>query len=405
MTQHIRSLVTFAAVAGIVFVGCVKDRKGDATTQPLSMKPHAVMQPSIGEQKRFGDEIVVAGHLYRIGTPVVTWMDPGGYDAYSTARHFVPYDRADFESTMREYDAKYVGDEREKHVHSPNRFNVRYADVTTRATTRASTQPDATTQAFFERVYPDATTRPFTPEQFKWARNDSWSLQDLQAKVDQFVLHYDVAGISSECFKTLQDDRGLSVQFMLDIDGTLYQTLDLKERAWQATKANDRSIGIEIANIGSYSAAETTAPLQQWYKKDAGGKTYIAVPERLGGVNATRIPGIYRPMRNDVVVGQIRGVTQRMYDLTPQQYDTLIKLTAALGDIFPQIKLVAPRDADGNVIMRTLTDAEYDGYKGVMGHYHVQGNKSDPGVALQWDYLLGNARRLLAERRPMVATK
>ena len=50
----------------------------------------------------------------------------------------------------------------------------------------------------------------------------------------------------------LHDLRGLSVHFMLDLDGTIYQTLDLKEGAWHATVANGRSIGIEIANIGAY---------------------------------------------------------------------------------------------------------------------------------------------------------
>src|SRR5438045_2731546 len=31
---------------------------------------------------RRGDEIIVAGHLVHTGTPIVLWMDPGGYDAY-----------------------------------------------------------------------------------------------------------------------------------------------------------------------------------------------------------------------------------------------------------------------------------------------------------------------------------
>jgi hypothetical protein len=31
---------------------------------------------------RHGDEIVVAGQFVHTGTPVVLWMDPGGYDAY-----------------------------------------------------------------------------------------------------------------------------------------------------------------------------------------------------------------------------------------------------------------------------------------------------------------------------------
>jgi tyrosyl-tRNA synthetase len=46
-----------------------------------------------------------------------------------------------------------------------------------------------------------------------------------------------------QCFKVLHDARDLSVHFMLDLDGTIYQTLDLKERAWHATTSNSRSVG------------------------------------------------------------------------------------------------------------------------------------------------------------------
>ena len=56
-----------------------------------------------------------------------------------------------------------------------------------------------------------------------------WDIPLLQRVVDQFVIHYDVAGTSRNCFEVLQDKRGLSVHFMLDLDGTIYQSLDLKE--------------------------------------------------------------------------------------------------------------------------------------------------------------------------------
>ena len=80
-------------------------------------------------------------------------------------------------------------------------------------------------------------------------RGGGWELDALRDVVDQFVIHFDVAGTSRRCFETLHDHRGLSVQFMLDVDGTIYQTLDLKESAWHATKANGRSVGID--NAGS----------------------------------------------------------------------------------------------------------------------------------------------------------
>ena len=39
---------------------------------------------------RKGDEIIVAGRLFHTGTHVITWMDPGGYDAYRVERRFSP---------------------------------------------------------------------------------------------------------------------------------------------------------------------------------------------------------------------------------------------------------------------------------------------------------------------------
>jgi hypothetical protein len=47
----------------------------------------------LGFQKRHGDEIMVCGQLYRIGTPVKLWLDPGGFDAYRTTRHFSPFEK------------------------------------------------------------------------------------------------------------------------------------------------------------------------------------------------------------------------------------------------------------------------------------------------------------------------
>src|SRR5205814_2869450 len=109
-------------------------------------------------------------------------------------------------------------------------------------------------------------------------RGGGWDLPLLQRCVDQFVLHYDVAGTSRTCFRTLHDVRCLSVHFMLDVDGTLYQTLDLKERAWHATTSNTRSVGIEIANIGAYPDKGLDT-LNRWYKKDDKDELAVVLPE------------------------------------------------------------------------------------------------------------------------------
>jgi N-acetyl-anhydromuramyl-L-alanine amidase AmpD len=58
---------------------------------------------------------------------------------------------------------------------------------------------------------------------------------------------------------------------------------------------------------------------------------------------------------------------------------------------------------------RKLPDAQLKDYQGVLGHCHIQTDKKDPGPALQWDYVIGEARRLMklpplerdAQGRPM----
>src|ERR1043165_2164691 len=96
----------------------------------------------------------------------------------------------------------------------------------------------------------------------------------------QFVIHYDAAGTSRQCFKVLHDLRDLSVHFMLDLDGTIYQTLDAKERAWHATSSNSRSVGIEIASPGAYPVNSTRA-LDGWYSRE-DGRVRINIPRQLG---------------------------------------------------------------------------------------------------------------------------
>jgi len=308
---------------------------------------------------RKGDEIVVCGQLFHTTTPVVLWTDAGGYDAYRVERRFVPLGEASWEETAKAIASK------KSELHGPNRFSMRSAAT-------------------------------LSPETLERVRGGGWTLEDLQGVVDQFVVHFDAAGTSKRCFEILHDRRGLSVHFMLDLDGTLYQTLDLKERAWHATIANTRSIGIEIANIGAYAdQGDDSAILGRWYSKGPDGKSLLTIP---GGAAKAgeRDPSIaLRPARDAMVVGEVHGKALRQYDLTPQQYDALIKLTATLCTVFPKITCDYPRDSAGKLNTRQLVDDDYRGYHGVLGHYHVQANKVDPGPAFQWDKVIDGARELM----------
>ena len=288
---------------------------------------------------RRGDEISVCGQLFHTGTRVVLWNDPAGYDAYRLEPRF----RSGGEDNP----------------------GARYGSFRRQLPAKISDQ----------------------------VRERGWTLEELGEVVHLFVLHYDVAGTSRRCFEILHDQRNLSVHFMLDTDGTIYQTLDLKERAWHATIANDHSVGIEIAHPGAYPSPDHDA-FATWYGEDAEGLRML-FPDSIGDPGLMNPDSIPRPARSEQVQGPLHGRDYWQFDFTPQQYLALASLTATLSRVFPRIRLRAPRGPDGSVSTGHLEPDELHAFEGVLGHSHVQTNKQDPGPAFQWDLLLENAKGLV----------
>ncbi len=309
--------------------------------------------PKAGSQvQRQGDEIMAAGQLFHTGTRVVLWLDEGGYDAYRVERRFSPLEEADWRTSRAAVKA----------LSTPNRYGVRRESL--------------------------------RPEELERVRGGGWDLPLLQRSVDQFVIHFDASGTSRQCFKVLHDLRDLSVHFLLDVDGTIYQTLDLKERAWHATTSNSRSIGIEIANIGAYELGKAD-PLSEWYERAPDGQTVLKFPSWMKETGLRVDPSELHPARPEPVLGRIQNKCLRQYDFTPAQYEALVKLTATLCHIFPGIICDYPRDASGQLLREKMPEDPLRFYHGLLGHYHIQSDKVDPGPAFQWDYVVKNARVLL----------
>ncbi|MFT7487516.1 MAG: N-acetylmuramoyl-L-alanine amidase, partial [Candidatus Paceibacteria bacterium] len=213
-----------------------------------------------------------------------------------------------------------------------------------------------------------------------------------RSALDQFVLHYDVCGTSRKCFDILHHLRGLSVHFLLDIDGTLYQTMDLGDTAWHATRSNDRSIGVEIAHIGA-RLPKDLHQLDEWYTPGREGMR-LTLPERYGdgGVRTRNFEGY--AARPRLIEGRINGSRLLQYDFTDEQYETLCRLLAVLTRELPGLPMRFPRGADGAVKSDVLDEAEWESFAGILGHYHVQKNKTDPGPAFDWERLQRAVREL-----------
>jgi N-acetylmuramoyl-L-alanine amidase len=186
-------------------------------------------------------------------------------------------------------------------------------------------------------------------------------LPALSQVVSQLVLHHDGCVNSRSCFHSMHDRPrpdggcGLSAHFMIDADGTIYQTLDVSERALHAGPANEVSIGVEICNRADASRNELD-----------------------------RLPAEYRTRPVRAVT--INGRSYQAFDFRPEQYTSVIALARTLIKVFPQIRPVIP-EQDGQPYLAALTDPT--AFKGIVGHLHVdpRRRKWDPG-AFDWKRLL-----------------
>ena len=175
-----------------------------------------------------------------------------------------------------------------------------------------------------------------------------------------FVNHWDVCLSSESCAKVL-NKRGISVHFLIDNDGTIYQMLDTQHKAWHAGIAkyeggNTKGIGVEISNA-------YYTKYQDWYEKNGFGKRPIATGKTCHG----------REMDD-------------FLDFYPVQLEALTALWASIHSGLG-ISLECPRDSSGRPSDTVDRDCERGRFNGFVNHYNFTKNKIDC-ASLDMDYLL-----------------
>jgi N-acetylmuramoyl-L-alanine amidase len=171
----------------------------------------------------------------------------------------------------------------------------------------------------------------------------------VKASIRQFVIHHDGCTSSDMCFSVLQNERGLSVHFMIDNDGTIYQTIDLGLMAYHASEWNIDSIGVEMCNRG----------------------------------DAKQFPGVYDggrfgPRRKTRAI-KINNNTILAYEYTQQQIDALKALGRALMHLLPNLPAEFPQSSPGKQQWNTIPKDQSMRFAGYIGHYHLWDQKWDPG--------------------------
>ena len=165
--------------------------------------------------------------------------------------------------------------------------------------------------------------------------------------VRYFVNHWDVCLSSHSCQKVL-DKRGISVHFLIDNDGTIYQTADMQHGCWHggSERANRASVGVEISNAYYLK-------YQDWYKKNGFGERPVIEDAWVHATKLDPFTGFY-----PVQLRALKALWRAVHGATEIPYE-------------------APLGQFGKTSTRYEQDVKYGNFSGFVSHYHISKNKID----------------------------
>lgn len=155
------------------------------------------------------------------------------------------------------------------------------------------------------------------------------------------VCHHWTAGrgLGKQVHRTLLN-RGLSVHFLIEPSGQIVQYVDADMRCSHAGTANAWSVGIEIVNA-------------------AGG-----------------IPSSGQILLKETIHGREFVYTS----FTAAQVRAALDLTESLCRAY-KLPMAVPMDGR-DVLATVMQPSALKAFRGVIGHFHANGGKRDPGLAL-----------------------
>ena len=152
---------------------------------------------------------------------------------------------------------------------------------------------------------------------------------------------------SKSCYDILEK-RGISVHFLIDNDGTIYQTMDIQHAAWHAgsERTNRASVGVEITNA-------YYPKYQNWYKNQGFGERPIIEDAWVHGEKLEPFTGFY-----------------------PAQIEALKALWGAIHRA-TDIPYKTPVNQFGKTSTKYEQEVAYGKFSGFVSHYHVSKRKID----------------------------
>jgi len=167
-----------------------------------------------------------------------------------------------------------------------------------------------------------------------------------ERKPNMFVAHWDVCLSSKSCFNILKK-RKLSVHFLIDNDGTIYQTMDCNDVAFHAGNraVNNNSIGVEISNA-------YYPKYQDLYRKRGFGPRPLWKNVKVHGRELEPFLGFY-PVQEKAFAALAKALNN-VYGIA---LDTPAKNNQPVQTVYPEVKKGT--------------------YNGVVNHYHITNRKID----------------------------
>tara|TARA_R110000824_G_scaffold143593_2_gene311299 strand:- start:5656 stop:6588 length:933 start_codon:yes stop_codon:yes gene_type:complete len=162
-----------------------------------------------------------------------------------------------------------------------------------------------------------------------------------------FVNHWDVCLSSTSCQRVL-DRRGVSVHFLIDNDGTIYQTLDMQHAAWHAgsSRTNRPSVGVEITNA-------YYTKYQEWYEKNGYGPRPIVEEAWVHGKELSPFLDFYPAQ-----LKALKALWEAIHTATGIPYKTPVNQFDKTSTKYEQ-------------------EVAYGKFSGFVSHYHVSKSKID----------------------------
>jgi N-acetyl-anhydromuramyl-L-alanine amidase AmpD len=185
----------------------------------------------------------------------------------------------------------------------------------------------------------------------------------LESVIDLLVLHDSHSTTAREAVVEM-DDSGHSTHFLIDWDGTIFQTLDL---AWEGNHVkragiDRRSIAIDLVNPAEVGTRPPTPP----------------------GVDRETVG---RPLGHFAL---IQGKDLQHWGYTEPQKTALVQLVRALVSRLPRVTARVPASEDGAILRSYVPGAET--LTGVAGHLHLFQVAYDPGSGFDWEWFASAIR-------------